>query len=470
MQIARGTQYQGYPESLTVKGVQYFKTPTANSYNRKTFSFDNIAEWSTGTVPSASTQAPITNIGTELFQGITDSVISVNGFDNYNPLSQVTRETTKPNYLLKDQSFVKVVNTDFKDATSWKFTAKGQTAGDTVKVRLYTDATTSNYVDVTMTMPIAGVEYTFNFNPFIAGSYGTVTTPIAIGAKSFASGQAIVANSGTVATTIIQRIAVTGLSNSGTSKITPIALEAGNSIFSNYGNKFQVEVCCLSELTDSLERTYKELKCGKRKNGKSLDEQNETITFKIQKNNMLLRALGFGSDMYEKDVTLTTGPTKLTLINSTPNIIANITGDVTMSIANDTNIDYITIDSGGDCITLLRDRVKNTTATLDPNTYYVDVVNNRIVFANEIYTYGTVNVYTKTTRRAIVIDHYTEQNPVKVLLEWQTKNVAGTRTRFRKVVAELGYPKDSVEDDGNTTEFECTVLLTGYDQSIEGEF
>jgi hypothetical protein len=467
--LLRGTQYQGYPETITVKGYNYQSTPTGKKSDRKTFYFDNITEWNTGAIATGNI-APITQTGTELFQGITDSSLSPTGINAYNPLSSVARDSTKPSYLTNGQNFIKVVNTDYSQTTAWKFTAKGSTANDIVIVRFYTGTGVNDYYQVNCQMPLPNVEYTFNFNPFVSGTYGVAGTPVAIGAKSYASGQAIVSQIGNPVGQTITRVNLYGVSTSATSKILPITLEGTNSSLALFGQKFQIPVCCLSEVTEELTREYKELLCGKKKNGKSLDTQSETITFKIQKNNLLLRALGYGSELYDTQIDISDGLTTLNLVNASPNIIANGTGAITMSIANGTNIDYISVDKAGDCIALQRDYVKNTTATLDPNSYYIDLANNRIVFSNDIFNYGSVEVATTSLKTVTVFDHYTKNNPIKVVLEWTVKNVAGTRTRFRRVVAELGYPKDSVEDTGNITEFECTVLLTDYNQSIEGEF
>jgi hypothetical protein len=469
MQLNRGTQYQGYPETLTVKGYNYQSSPTGKKTDRKTFYFDNPTEWTTGAV-AVGNLAPTTQTGVELYQGVTDSALSATAINTYNPLTTVTRDTTKPSYLLNNQNYVKVVNTDFSASTAFKFTAKGSTANDQLIIRYYTGAGVADYYQVVCAMPIPNVEYTFNFNPFINGSYGAVSAPTIVGAKSYATGLATVTSVGSPTGQIINRINLFGVSTVASSKITPIALEGANSSLNIFGQKFQIPVCCLDSLTEELTRTYKELMCGKNKNGKSLDTQEEKITFKIQKNNILLRALGYGSEVYDTLLDVSDGKTKLTLVNASPNIIANISGAITMSLANGTNIDYISIDKAGDCIALQRDYVKNTSATLDSNSYYVDLANNRIIFSNDIFNYGEVEVATITTKTVSVFDHYTKNNPVKVVLEWTVKNVAGTRTRFRRVVAELGYPKDSVEDTGNTTEFECTVLLTDYNQSIEGEF
>jgi hypothetical protein len=471
MQLLRGTQYQGYPETLTVKGINYFSSPTAQKFNRSTFYFDNPSEWNALTGLTGITGVPPVNTGTEVFSGVSDSVVTVAGINGYNPLSQTTRDSTKPAFVVTNQYFGKLVSADYSQKTAWKFTAKGQTANDTFQFRLYPNATNTDYYNVVMAMPLPNVEYTFNFNPFVAGTYGAVSPAVTIGSRQVASGQSLVTLVGSPVGQLINRIVLVGVGANATSKMTPIALEGANSYFSLFGNKFQIPVCCLAELTDELDRTYLDLKCGKKKSGKRLDEQTETITFKVQKNNTLLRALGYTSEIYETTLDIIEGPIKLNLTSVSGNVIASPSGNIVINaVTNLSNIDYISIDKGGDCVALQRDYVKNTTATLDPNAYYVDFTNNRIVFSNDVFNYGQVEVYVNTPKLATVFDHYTEQNPVKVILEWQTKNVAGTRTRYRKVVAELGYPKDSVEDEGNTTEFECNVILTGYDQSIEAEF
>jgi hypothetical protein len=470
MQLQRGTQSQGFANRIVVKGVQYQASPTGKSYNRATYNFDSLSEWQTGTVAGGTTLAPITQIGTQIYTGISSSIVDLNTFKNYNPLTTTSRSTSLPSYLLNNQHIVKTLNVDSSNRTQYKFTAKGSTVNDILIVRYYTGTGVADYYQVICQMPLPNVEYTFAFNPFINGTYGVAGTPTVVGTKQFASGSAVVSTNGAASGQTIARLAISATSTSATSKITPIAFEGTNNSLNQWGTKFQIPVCCIKDITEKLDRKYIDLICGKDVSGQYLDSQKESIKFVMQKNNLLLRALGYSSEVYDRVIDVPLGPIKLNLTTTGTNIVANVSGDIQMSVAKDTNIDYIAIDKGGDCIALQRDYIHNTTATLDPNMYYVDLANNTIIFSNEIYNYGEVEVFTRGNKLASVFDHYTEQNPTKVILEWVWTNVKNDQSYLRRVVAELGYPKDKVDKGGNTTEFDCDVILTDYEQSIEAVY
>jgi hypothetical protein len=455
MNLLQSYQYQGIESYnwLVIHGYNYWSND-----RRKAYTFNNASEWSKLIAPTTAAKiVQASNAGSRLFTGITDSFVTAGSIAKYNPLTVQARTTSIPLILKSvDEGGAKLINYDFTNERKMIVKAYTTGAANTLTIRLYTSATA--YYNVLLTMPIANTEYTFTFDPFTNGNYGVVGTPVVVGSNTFNSGVAAVTQVSTPSGTLITDFQFFASAVAAGSQVSLVSAEMNNNLFQNLGQNFAVKVCCFQEFTKELERTYNELKCGTKVTGKSLTEQKMTVTLKTKKSIEMLNALGLANDIYEKNIT--TLGVKQTV---SPTIT---TGNVTASVANAANIVLVSIDDGSSCFNLHRDYVNSTTDTLDPNMFYVDVASNKIVLPNSVATYSTVDVYNWTTQLARVVDYYTKNNPIKVVLQVERASTSGVQTTGDMFTVELGYPKSSTADDGDEWEFECNVLLTAYDQAF----
>jgi hypothetical protein len=458
MDLLNSYQYQGTDsyKYVLATGYNYWSNP-----NRKSFSFANSSEWNKVITPTTNLLivSPINN-GTRLFTGITDKSVNTSSITTFNP---ITVEARNSGYAMElsaaNQGGAKLVNLDLSNnqiATAKVFTTG---AGNVITLRYYTDTAAGKYYQVVLTAPVANTEYTFQFNPFNGvPTQGVVGTPVTLGSNLYNSGVANISQAGSPTGQIITDLQFFASTVVAGSKVSLVSLEANNNKFQQLGQPFAIKVCCFQEFTKELERTYNELKCGTKVTGKTLNEQKMTVTLKTKKNIELLQALGLANDISERNVRTLGDKQTVSPASNASNL------EATVSNAND--IVLVSVDDGSACFNLHRDFVNNTTATLDPNFFYVDIANNKIVLPNSIATYRTIEVYNWTTKLARVVDYYTQNNPVKLVMQVERLSATGVQTMGDFITVELGYPKMSSADDGDEWEFECTVLLTGYDQAF----
>ena len=457
-------------ENYQYQGINSYKLITFETYNywdndrRKALNFSNISEW--GSVITPVTNATVlnaSNSGLTVFTGVTDSDLNAQQYPTYNPLSYSSRVTTKPFQLnLVNQGGAKLVNFDYKDNTAWLMKFKTTGAGNVAKLRLYTDTANAQYYEVTFTMPIANTEYTFAFNPFVAGNYGVVGTAITIGSRIVNTAQAVVSVTGATGT-LVKSINLFASAVTASTAIIPIYGEANNNATQHLGYKLVIPTCCPAELTKALEREYNELKCKEDISGKTIKSQKLTFTLKLKKSVELLNALGMSNDIYEQQI-ITYGEKQIIPVTVTAtNVTATLTSGITGS-----NLAMVKVDTGSRCFALQRDYVNNTTATLDNNFYYVDTstATPTLILPQSMANILEVEAYAYTSVLARVVDYYTKNNPFKALCRIERKSATGVQTMGDIMLLELGYPKMSSADDGDEFEFENTVLLTGYGQAI----
>ena len=459
MNILQNYQYQGIDSYkwLVIHGYNYWKSDRRKSYN-----FSNFSEWNKVVAPTtAALLVSSANQGQRLFTGISDGQVNPAQIPNFNPLTVQSRANTVPLILTAaNQGGAKLINTDFSDNRKMLVKAYTTGAGNALTLRWYTSATA--YYQAVLNMPAANTEYTFSFTPFTNGNYGVVGVPTTIGSNIYNSGIANVTAVGSPAETLITDFQFFASTVAANSQVSLVSAEANNNIFQDLGQKFAVKICCFQEFTKELERTYNELKCGTKVTGKTLKEQKMTVNLKTKKFPMLLNALGLSNDIYERNIT-TLGD-KQTVTPATSGTGA--TAILSATVANAAKIVLVSIDDGSACFSLHRDYVNNTTETLDPNMFYVDEANNKIILPNSVATYTSVDVYNWTSKLAQVVDYYTTNNPVKVVIQLEQESTTGVQTTGDMITVELGYPKRSTADDGDEWEFECTVLLTAYDQAF----
>lgn len=454
MQLHNSQQYQNINglDTAIIRGYKYQK-----SRNTDDFYFDNIADWGLNVAPQIA--VPNTNLGLVTFSGINTNSLGVQTIQNYNPLSVMSQEVTKPVRLTAvNQGGTKVVKKDYKNQTNWLMKLRNVAgAGNVVTLRFYTGTTDTAYYQVVLTLPAAATDYTFKFNPFLAGTYGSVGTPVTINGQLVNSGQAVVTAVGTPTGTFVDRISYFASTLTAGNEALPVFLQAGNNQFQLLGQSFAIPMCCLKDVTKELERTYQDLKCGKDKSGKVIDEQTLDITFSTSKRMELLLALSYTTELNEETLRITAAKQILTLSG----------GTLTLSGAvNVANFAGISLGDTFGCVGLQRDYVNNTATTLDPNFYYLNETTGVVTFSNQM-TATEVEVYNYTDKLVRVIDLYTTLNPIRVVLELQQKSTSGVQTDGGLYLIDLGVGKPTNDDEGNTYEFVNSVVLDGYRKAIQ---
>lgn len=430
------------------------------SSNNKEFTFDSTSDWSLAVTALTSVNTS-TNSGVKVYAGVSKSPVGITSIQTYNPLVTLTRVTTKPfQFTATNQVAGKLVNADYTNNTIWGASFENIGASNNINIRYYTNAGLTAYYNVAIALPTAVTRYKANYNPFVVGTYGIVGTAITSGGLLYNTASAVVTIvGGATGTTIV------GISESTTGVITggviPIYLEGVNNSTQLVGQKTSLVLCCLKEFVEELQRDYDELECSGNVAGKSLKSQKLNLNFTVQKNIELLVALGMGNDIIEKILSITGKKSELTIVSGT-NITATLSGNVTP-----TNLAFVTLDNGSECVTLQRDYINNTTATLDNNFYFVDVTNNQLILPQSMSQNTVINGYPITSQLVRAIDYYTEGNPIQCVLEVQKQSVDGTQITGGLFTIELGVGSAKADDKGDTMEFKNTAVLTGKGQSVK---
>ncbi len=455
MELLQSKQYANIKQYVltALHTIKYWKSPTAQEYY-----FDSPNDWNLA-VPTF-TNLTSANAGTKVYTGVTSSSITISNIATFNPLSVLNRNTTKPlTFNATNQVLARTVNFDYKDNTQWGASFENLGANNTINIRFYTNVGLTAYYNVAIALPVANTRYKAAFNPFIVGTYGQLGTPVTLGGNLTNTAQAVVTIVGGATGTNI--VAISESTNGTiTTGITPIYLEAVNNSTQLIGTKLSISLCCLKEFVEEVVKEYTELECKGDVSGKVLNKQSLNVNFTVQKNIELLVALGLGTDIIERTLNIT-GTKSVLPISNGVNVTAQLGGTVSA-----TNLAFITVDSGNDCFTLQRDYINNTSATLDKNFYYVNPSTGQIVLSTALSTFTEITAYPITSQLVRTMDYYTELNPIKAILEVQRQAVDGTQITGGLFTLELSAGSMSSDDAGDTTEFQNTALITGYNQSI----
>lgn len=462
MRLLESYQYQGTKSyrNITLMTYNYW-----DNSNRKDFYFNDPSAWgvTATSLPATPTLIPLANLGTQVYNGVSDSNVNPIGIFSFNPLTIQARKATKSFYITTaGQGRIRLVNSDFKDNQFGSFKAISDKDGAKLALFYYTDNTLAKAYKVVLDLPLKDTIYTFNYDIFATSgsSFGTPGTAVNFGGQLYNSGTAVVSQVGSPSGTVVYALGVFGDTVPASTKVTPIYLENNNSSLTHVGSQLFNETCCPEEVAIELEREYNELKCKGDTSSKTIKSQSMKVTLKLRKNVELMQAMGLSNDLIQTTVTRI-GASQELQVTSGASIETPLGGSVTTS-----NILYITIDDGARCVTLQRDYINNTSASLDPNKFYVDITNNKVIFSTAIAGVTTVTAWGWTKDLARVVDYYTKNNPFRAILDMSRNNSTGTQISGDLIVLELGYGKYSAEDEGDTWEYECTAILTDYNKAI----
>ncbi|MGL5964721.1 MAG: hypothetical protein ACRCZ2_10055 [Fusobacteriaceae bacterium] len=451
MELLNSKQYQNQNNLVTVLLRTYNYLPSRLS---DFYYFDSVTDWSKGV---AGITNVATNTGTRTFSALTDSSLGIQSIQNYNPLLAVTAKTTRPFRLTAlNQGGARDINLDLANKPLTKGVFENLGAGNTIQIRYYTNVALTAYYQVSIAMPVANTIYHAKWNKFVAGNYGIVGTAQTVGGQLYNTAQAVVTVvGGATGTTILsESIAV---STFGAVGVVPISLQDANNPYQFLGQPIQIPFCCTKELTQELERTYQDIKCGTQKTGQVLDTQKLDITLVTQKRLELLLALSYTTDLFEETLKLTGTKAVLPVTNFT----AQLSGSVSVA-----NFAGIGLGDAFGCHGLQRDYVNNTSATLDANFYHLNESTGLVTFSSSMPA-TEVEAYPYNSQVVRTMDLYTKLNPIRAVLEIQQKDITSTQTDGGLYLIDLGAGIPANDDEGDTYTFTNSVVLDGYRKAVK---
>lgn len=454
MQLLKSEQYQNINNLDLVFRTYQYNEARVSDY----FYFDSIIDWNT----AVAGITPLTNSdnGLEVFAGVDRSGIGIKTIQTFNPLSVLSQKTTKPYRLLATgKGGARKTNKNYKDLTRSKFVLKNVTgANNVVAIRYYTDNTLANYYNVSITLPVANTHYHVKYSKFINGTYGVVGTAVTINGRLTNTAQAIVTTVGSPVGTVIDTIAIIGTTVVG--EVKPISLHEANNDYQFAGQSISIPACCTKDLVDSLEQEYQVLKCGTKDSGKVKGATKLDIVVTVQKRMQLLLAMSYTTELIEQVLKLTGKAEMLTVTNATGTLAGTV---------NSANLAMIALKSEDGCVALQRDYIHNTSATLDPNFFFLNEANGTLTFSDSL-TATEVEAYPYVDQLATTFDLYSTLNPYRMILEYKQKSVGNTQNAFGLYLVDLGAGVKANDDESNTWEFTNSVVIDGYDKAIQGTY
>lgn len=452
MQLNRSEQYQNQSnlDNFVIRTYQY-NISRQSDY----FYFDSFEDWNV--VISGVTNLNVNN-GLEVIAGITNSEVGIQSIQLYNPLSVLSPKTTRPNFLSANNTGgAKKVRKNYRNLQRTKFVVKsGAVGGSTITLRYYTDDTYTKYFNVAIALPQPNTYYHVKFNKFFAGSYGSVGTPLTLKGKTINTAQAVVSFVGTPTGNFIDTIGYSTTTFGG--DVTPIYLQEASNDYQFTGQSINIPICCLKETTREIERTYQDIKCTPTDiSGKVFSEGKIDIDFTTSKRMELLLALSYTSELYEESLRITGSKSTLEIIDFKTTLSGNVSS---------ANLAMLSLSDQFGCVPLQRDYVNNTSATLDPNFFFLNEANGEVTFSNQMPA-TEVEAYPYVEQLVRSMDLYTRLNPIRAVLEMQQKSINGIQTDGGLYLIDLGVGVPANDDEGNTFQFTNSVVLDGYRKALQ---
>jgi hypothetical protein len=385
---------------------------------------------------------------------------------NFDLTSYIASESFTPAYILKVE---KPVLQDFTRPFTAAGAANAQidkaitvdlTYNDTIRVVAF-----SNYPAATMTYRLASdTGYANSISWNITGSsvnIGTATNPL------YKTVEVVRVQAGTLAgtpdLTKIIRSRFISTNSTATNKVTPTAVYIVNNYSMLPGSLLSWKACCVDEIGLKREIDTATLKCGQSVTGETITSDKFTFTFKLSEESPDLLALAIGSYSKLQKQTVWNHLSGYEPGQTLNKVIADVVGAATrgqiqlstglsinsviVNCANLSNVDYTAAI------------LTNANGILGTGQYSYDTASG-IMYFNTANIGDLPEITSYIDKDLFVVDPEPNRLGHTMSVYLQDTNSAGkTKYYFLKNV-QLKFPDMSVEDEGNTLEFELTAFFS----------
>jgi hypothetical protein len=401
-------------------------------------------------------QAPGTTPGLALGTKIYSKLGKVNFSPSYNPANSSNQadDTQSIGLAAATNSLNAVTNLALTKAQLLSYSQEAPVVGTTTTIKFYVGAGTSNYYQVVMPTLTANKKTKYNFQ-LKAGVYGVANTTNA----NFDLGVATVTVVGSIPAGVVTRIDTTA-----SAALTPIQLVAYNNFLQQVGQVISLDLCCFKEFTMDVSDEKEDVYCRGSKTGTKFKTRDVSGTVVVEKTSPILYAFGLGNSIKSEVIQV---PLSLegygendatTIVNSSNRLISGIpTGLQIASV------------SVGDCNSKSPSSV-NLGLNLDANSYYYDSAAGTIEFGSECNE-GKLFIKTYVDKIANKLSLRFKYSQIEVALQvLRVNSQTGNNTLVDLKKVQLFAPKTSIEDDGDTVEFEWTASITSDDDGYYAFF